>query len=152
MHPMLIELGLMEYISKSRKVQRKVSNAMLFPELTKSVYHGWSRNTTRWFNEQYLPKIGIKTDKKVFHSFRHTLVDRLKRAPDINDLHASQYLGHKDKKGPFWKTGSYGSRFTPTELLGITDCINYDIDFIALKEKCLDKLKPRCPRVKVSKN
>ena len=147
-HPNLIELGFEKYVQKVRKVQSDTECPMLFPDIKKSAVHGWSRETPRWYNEQFLPKIGVKVDhKKVFHSFRHTISDRFKRDWVANQLMVSSYLGHEDDYGklPEWKKG-YGSRFSPSELVEIAKLIKFDLDFKKLKKKCLDKLIVRRKR------
>lgn len=153
-HPKLIELGFLDYLDKAKKVQSDRPIPMLFPDITKSPEQGWSRNTGRWINEQYLPKIGIKTDKlKVLHSFRHSLSDLFRRSDNVNQLKVSAYIGHEDDYGklPTWQTG-YGSPFRPSELVDIAKAIKYDLDFDKLKTECLDKIRPRRIKTQLDKN
>jgi len=152
-HPKLIELGFRKYVKKAEQVQSHLPLPMLFPDIKQSPQHGWSRNTTRWINEQYLPPIGVKKDKKkVFHSFRHSLSDRFRREASANQLKVSAYIGHNDDYGklPTWKTG-YGSPFRPSELVEIADSIDYGLDFTKLKKECLDKIRPRRTKLAVDK-
>ena len=89
-----------------------------------------------------LPKLGLKTGKKSFHSFRHTVADKMKRGRrKIDSGMASQFIGHEDRRGPLWEH-LYGSPFTPNELLEVAAVIDYDIDFTKLKVSCLSRLEP----------
>ena len=63
-----MELGLIEFIELLKKKDSK--RERLFQELP---YRegGYNQNVSRFFNRRYLPSLGLKTDKKNFHSFRH---------------------------------------------------------------------------------
>ena len=75
-HDTLIELGLIEFIELLKKKDSK--RERLFQEL-KYKSGNYNQNVSRWFNTRYLPLLGLKTDKKNFHSFRHTVSDNLKQ-------------------------------------------------------------------------
>ena len=89
-HDTLIELGLIEFIQilkiKDPKRER------LFQELP---YRegGYNQNVSRFFNRRYLPSLGLKTNKKNFHSFRHTVSDHLKQK-GIEPHFVNELLGH----------------------------------------------------------
>ena len=74
-HDTLLELGLMDFIQLLKKKDPK--RQRLFQEL-KYKSGNYNQNVSRFFNNRYLPLIGLKTDKKNFHSFRHTVSDHLK--------------------------------------------------------------------------
>ena len=116
---------------------------MLFPELIRSPHHGWARNTTRWINEEYLTRLGVKTDRQiVFHSFRHTVADNFKQTWKTNPLKVSAYLGHKDDFGkrPTWQK-TYGSPFSPTDLIEVAEAIDFKLDLKKFKKEVLDKIR-----------
>jgi integrase len=76
-HTRLIELGLLEYVAKLRELGHR----KLFPELTRDRLKGYSKQSGKWFNSQYLGRqLGFaRNGMKTFHSFRHgmlTLLDR----------------------------------------------------------------------------
>ena len=48
----------------------------LFPNLKKMTSTGYGTMISRWF-AKYLKKLGIKKKGKNFHSFRHTVVNKL---------------------------------------------------------------------------
>lgn len=87
-HSILINLGFIQYVEKMKQ-QRK---QRLFPELTRG-RDGYQKYIGRWFNGNYLVDIGVKTSKKVFHSFRHTVANKLKQQMIDQNL-AAEILGH----------------------------------------------------------
>lgn len=74
-HPRLIELGLIDYVSDLRSSRQP----KLFPSFTYCTKNGWGRALGRWFNETFLPDLGIKSESLVFHSLRHTVTNSLQR-------------------------------------------------------------------------
>ena len=72
----MIELGLIEFIELLKKKDPK--RERLFQEL-KYKSGNYNQNVSRWWNQKYLPSLGLKTDKKNFHSLRHTVTDHLKQ-------------------------------------------------------------------------
>lgn len=71
LHKQLVESTFLDYV-KNLKEKKKT---MLFPHLVETK-NGYSKNTSRKFG-LWLDKIEIKDDRKVFHSFRHTFINRL---------------------------------------------------------------------------
>ena len=85
-HNALIKLGLLRYVEKLRRT----GAVRLFPD--------WEPEdkVNRWFLRTYLPAVGIRDSRKVFHSFRHSLKTALARHGvnrDVSDL----ITGHKDQ-------------------------------------------------------
>mgnify|MGYP000049987800 CR=1 FL=1 len=89
-HDTLIELGLIEFIQLLKIKDPK--RERLFQEL-KYKSGNYNQNVSRWFNTRYLPLLGLKTDKKNFHSFRHTCSDHLKQK-GIEPHFINELLGH----------------------------------------------------------
>ncbi len=119
-HSALIELGFMDFLQKS-KVQRK-SNERLLYELTYSGKTRWGRMLGRWFNDIFLPELGLKTDRLVLHSLRHTVITTLQQAnvemPKIQAL-----VGHE----PDTLTMSvYGNKYTLPQLKDAIECLKYN--------------------------
>lgn len=56
----------------------------------------YSQVLPRWFNRTYLPSVGIIDDRKVFHSFRHTLKTALSRAGVPRSI-SDDITGHDDQ-------------------------------------------------------
>ena len=89
-HDTLIDLGIIEFVELLKK--RHTNRQRLFQEL-KYGEGSYIRNVSYFFNKKYLPLLGLKTDKKNFHSIRHTVVDHLKqRLVDISFI--NELVGH----------------------------------------------------------
>ena len=101
LHSMILGSKFLEYID-----QVKDKNGQIFPEL-KPGKNGFSKNCSRRFG-QYLEKIGIKNDRKVFHSFRSTFINRMTYA-NIHPAILMAIVGHYsqqklDFSSPHFKT------------------------------------------------
>ena len=120
LHDKLIELGFIDFVNK----QRKAKVVRLFEGLYYNINDGHSRKAGRWFNEQYLrKKLGIS--EKTFHSFRHTVADRLKQL-GIAESFISELLGHSS--GDTMTFGRYGKRYQPKVLMKeVVKRIEYDL-------------------------
>lgn len=89
-HDTLLNLGLIEFIELLRK--KEPMRERLFQEL-KISEGNYNKNVSTFFNKRYLPNLGLKTDKKNFHSFRHTVSDHLKQK-GIEPHFINELLGH----------------------------------------------------------
>lgn len=74
LHTKLIRLGFIDFVDSRRTAKR------LFPDYSYNANGGYGRSLGRWYNESFMPKLGIKKPGIVFHSLRHTLVTRLGQA------------------------------------------------------------------------
>lgn len=66
-HPVLIDLGFLQYVD----FQRKSKSKKLFSELNRTERGKYCRSVQAWF-ARHLDSLGITGSDKVFHSFRHT--------------------------------------------------------------------------------
>ncbi len=89
-HDTLLKLGLIEFIELLKK--KDPNRERLFQELPYREGN-YNQNVSRFFNNRYLPSLGVKTDKKNFHSFRHTVSDHLKQK-GIEPHFVNELLGH----------------------------------------------------------
>jgi len=89
-HDILLNLGLIEFIELLKK--KDPSRERLFQEL-KISEGSYNKNVSTFFNNRYLPNLGLKTNKKNFHSFRHTVSDHLKQK-GIEPHFINELLGH----------------------------------------------------------
>jgi len=89
-HETLLKLGLIEFIELLKK--KDPNRERLFQELPYREGN-YNQNVSRFFNYRYLPNLGLKTDKKNFHSFRHTVSDHLKQK-GIEPHFINELLGH----------------------------------------------------------
>lgn len=88
-HPKLIELGFMEYVSQQTN--------RLFPQLSYHPKDGYGRNLGRWFNESLLRKqLSITSPSLVFHSIRHTVAQQLRNA-QVQEATIKDILGHSQE-------------------------------------------------------
>ena len=88
LHPKLIDLGLLDYV---RQIQNQ-NQEKLFPNLKKMKSTGYGTMISRWF-ARYLIKLGIKKKGKNFHSFRHTVVNKL-TSKKVYEPFIKELIGH----------------------------------------------------------
>lgn len=101
-HPVLIKIGLLEYVDKLKNAGEK----RLFPKLKYSEDNGYAGALGKWFgryNRQYI----TKDDSKVYHSFRHTVADTLKQQ-GVDYKQIEEILGHEDQS---MSTGYYANPY-----------------------------------------
>lgn len=77
LHSVIERSGFVDYVEATAKAGRKDTEgrALLFPHLRPGK-NGYSKNCGRRF-AQWLDKIGISNERKVFHSFRATFITRM---------------------------------------------------------------------------
>lgn len=103
-HSTLIRLGLEKHVA----ALRTAGETHLFPDWYRAANAlpqsgadrvrnlPYSQVLPRWFNRSYKPSIGIIDDRKVFHSFRHTLKTALSRAGVPRSI-SDDITGHDDQ-------------------------------------------------------
>ena len=91
-HADLIDLGLLEYVN----ARRNANHIMLF-DIKYSNSNGWADEPSGWFTN-YKRKIGIVQEMKVFHSFRHTIINLMSEL-SVLEKPALQYTGHSSPGG-----------------------------------------------------
>ena len=105
-HDTLLNLGFIEFIELLKKKDPK--RERVFQEL-KYKDGNYNQNVSRWFNTRYLPGLGLKTDKKNFHSFRHTVSDHLKQK-GVEPHFINELMGHTQKD---ISSDRYGKGYNP---------------------------------------
>jgi hypothetical protein len=81
-HPQLIEIGFLDYVSARRKLGEQV---WLFPTVApdqKGALRAWAK----WWGRYLRTHVGVKDTDKVFHSFRHGFQDALRQATPDEEL------------------------------------------------------------------
>ena len=88
LHAKILKLGFLDYVDqiKNEKQQK------LFPNLKKMAGAGFGTRISHWF-ARYLKKLGIKKKGKNFHSFRHTVVNRLTNQK-VYEPFIKELIGH----------------------------------------------------------
>jgi len=119
-HSKLKALGFLDFVTSSKKK----SKPRLFPELSYHKYHGYSATPSKWFaRHRGLIGLSKSSEKKDFHSFRHTLADDLKQRGVAESLIAG-ILGHSTGGITF---GRYGKDYTPEVLAPVIDMLDWDL-------------------------
>lgn len=88
-HSRLLELGILELAQQARDA----GETRLLYDLPYHKKNGYGRNLSRWFGETFLPRLGMKTESLVFHSFRHTVITRLLQE-GVEEAIAKKVIGH----------------------------------------------------------
>ena len=88
LHPQLLELGFIDYVIHIRQSKK----SKLFPQLKWRSSTGFGTKISRWF-ARYLKRLGIKQRGKNFHSFRHTVVNRLS-TQQVYEPFIKELIGH----------------------------------------------------------
>ena len=110
LHPHLIELGLLDHI----EARRRMKDRDLFPDLKpsnpKDTYGDGIDDNFRKIRQAQL---GPDSEGKVFHSFRHYVIDQLKRDRDLKKEEIKDIVGHAGEDETDERYGSV----TPIEIL-----------------------------------
>ncbi|MDN7880513.1 site-specific integrase [Burkholderia aenigmatica] len=88
LHKMILESKFMDYLESVK------DGNLLFPHL-KDGKNGYSKNASRRFGE-YLDKLKITDSRKVFHSFRHTFINKMADM-NVNPAMLMAIVGHYDQ-------------------------------------------------------
>lgn len=136
-HPQLISMGFMDY---AKHVQG-LGVEYLFPYLVDGP-NGKGKNVGRHFSK-WLGNLGINSPRKVFHSFRHTVITRL-HATGANPAHVMQIAGHADEaKGVHFNTYTHdvGLKALADTLSKLT--YTFDLQALQLEEPTFSKFYQR---------
>jgi integrase len=128
-HEMLIKIGLLNYV----KSQKRRNETLLFSDLTKHSKNGYGAQVSKWFN-RYLIKVGVKdvekdTNRKVFHSFRHTVIHHLQQK-GVDEKRIEVMVGHETDELSYYQH-DVGLKILADEVVGKID---YGVDFEHLIE------------------
>ena len=131
-HDTLLDLGFIDFINLLKKdtKRKRVFEELIYSEGT------YIRSISRFFNNRYLPLLGIKTNKNGFHSFRHSVIDHLKQL-GVEPHFINELVGHSQGNIDLDR---YGKRYNPDILYN--KCVKRivyqtsqkrGIDFLSLK-------------------
>jgi integrase len=123
LHPEIIRLGFMTYVASRRSADG--NNAWLFPLLSTDRGSAGVPAWSKWFG-RYLRAAGVTDQAKVFHSFRHTVKDALRRGEADHEVREA-LIGHANDSSV---SGGYGassmlSRFGAKRLAAAIKRISY---------------------------
>jgi integrase len=122
-HAELIRLGLIDYVA----TLRERGETRLFPELRER-RDGHGQTVSKWFR-RYRERCGIDGSRKVFHSFRHTVIDRLKQTGHAKERIAA-LVGHEDDSMTF---GRYGKPFESAIMKTVVQALTFEPVTAAIK-------------------
>lgn len=115
-HRRLVEFGFLEFVSK----QREAGENQLFLEL-KVDASGYRSGEFSKFFSRYLKRIGVKTEKTSFHSFRHNFEDACRNGGVLPHI-MNAIQGHAEQG----MAGRYGDGVYRLDvLLQSINCIDY---------------------------
>ncbi len=123
----LIEIGFLKFVEQ----RKKEKSERLFPELSKS-RDGFSSVASKWF-ALYKKRCGINHPKKVFHSFRNTVVSHLQEK-GFPEPKIGSFVGHRSESITF---NVYGQAYSPAALSELADAIDYGVDLSPLKQAAI---------------
>lgn len=116
-HSELIRLGFIDFCDSKRAANQK----RLFGEL-KYQRDGYSQAVSKWFG-RFRSKCGVKGRGFDFHSFRHTVADKLQKA-GVDEKHAKTILGHAAHGITF---GRYGKGYLKMTLKDVVETLKFDL-------------------------
>lgn len=125
-HPQLQALGFMAYAEHVKAIGQEY----LFPYLVDG-QNGRGKNAGRQFTK-LLDKRGFKDDRKVLHSFRHSVITRL-HSTGANAAHVMQITGHKGEAGQTVHFGTYTHDVGLKALADTLEKLSYALDFEIIK-------------------
>ncbi|WP_290700922.1 site-specific integrase [Amphritea sp.] len=154
-HTKLIEMGFMDFVCKRKEQSVDHRNERLFEGMHWEESSRWGRVIGRWFNGEsarpgYITeRLGAERDKKVFHSFRHTVTDMLRNAGVGKSLRTA-ILGHEGET----VNDDYGEGYWLEVMKKAIDAIQYSPQLEAMLseirfgdfERFAASIKPRSNR------
>jgi integrase len=117
-HPTLVRLGFLEYVVELRRQEE----TRLWGKLTKK-RDGYSQDFGKWY-QRFNRNNVTENPKRVFHSFRHSLADRLKQA-GVQEALIAEILGHSHDSVTMTR---YGKRYEPKVLLEALEKLDYGLE------------------------
>lgn len=137
-HHRLIEVGFLDYVELRKREARGNADQRLFRHMRYESHSKWGRVITRWFNGDGNQKAnGYKhlvldqqaLDGKVFHSFRHTVIDifRSTLGPAGKPI-ISALVGHEEEGS----SAAYGDGYQLDQLSQAMNTLRYSDEVEAL--------------------
>jgi integrase len=122
-HPEVIRLGFMSYVEARRHADG--NDAWLFPLVSPEQGRAGIPAFSQWFG-RYLRAAGVTDKAKVFHSFRHTVKDALRRGRADHEMREA-IIGHSQASSVSWGYGAPAmlSRFGAAALCDAINRISY---------------------------
>ena len=123
----IVDIGFLKFVEQ----RKKENSERLFPELRKG-RDGVSSVASKWF-ALYKKRFGITDSKKVFHSFRNTVISHLKEK-SFPESKIGGFVGHKSESITF---DVYSQSYSPEALSELSNAIDYGVDLSPLKQAAI---------------
>ncbi len=122
-HPEVLRLGFLDYVAARRRADGQ--DAWLFPSVSPDKGRAGVPAWSQWFG-RYLRSTGVIDKAKVFHSFRHTVKDALRRGRADHEIREA-LIGHAQASTVSWGYGASAmlSRFGAAALSDAVNRISY---------------------------
>lgn len=122
-HPEVIRLGFLSYVEARRREDG--NDAWLFPSVAPDRGRAGVPAWSQWFG-RFLRAAGVTDKAKVFHSFRHTVKDALRRGRADHEIREA-LIGHAQSSTVSWGYGANAmlSRFGAAALSEAIHRISY---------------------------
>jgi integrase len=122
-HPEVIRLGFLGYVEARRRTDGV--DAWLFPSVAPDRGRGGVPAWSQWFG-RYLRAAGVTDKAKVFHSFRHSVKDALRRGRADHEMREA-LIGHAQASTVSWGYGANAmlARFGAAALSDAINRISY---------------------------
>ncbi len=88
-HDIILDLGFIDFLNL---IKKEPERKRLFEELTYSE-GTYAKSISRFWNNRYLPLLGLKNPKTGLHSLRHTVIDHLKQK-GVEPHFINELVGH----------------------------------------------------------
>ncbi|MFN3880105.1 MAG: site-specific integrase [Nitrincola lacisaponensis] len=128
LHKELIRIGLLDFYHERKQLAGQTG--MLFKDLKWDKKNQWIKETSRWFCGEsglkgHLDQVDLSIrNKKVFHSFRHTFIKRMRKLR-VPTTDIAAVVGHEAGL----TTERYGGEYELDTLKAIIDKLEYPVDF-----------------------
>lgn len=122
-HDELVRLGFLRFVEERRRADGE--GAWLFPLVAPDRGISGAPAFSKWFG-RFLRTVGVTDQAKVFHSFRHTVKDALRRGNADHEIREA-LIGHAQASSVSWGYGANAmlSRFGAANLSKAVNSISY---------------------------
>lgn len=122
-HQQLIDIGFIDFFNERKQVCKP--HDQLFDKIVWDPSNNWGKRVGRWYITTYLRNVQLEEPKgKVFHSYRHSMVNHLRTVLRIADESIAKVVGHEGET----TTAEYGRGINPEKLRWLQGFIN-QVDF-----------------------
>lgn len=127
-YPTLIDVGFLDYVKKAREQ----GQARLWPNLTWTKGNGYGGAFGQWYGRYIREQHVTEDPQKVFHSFRHTLINGLKQKLIPVEL-IEAIDGHVGSRAHDMTLRNYGKDYPPKTLLEALLKLDYGVDLSTVR-------------------